>query len=177
MMDWDTVSKELAKKLDPANERQRMSAFRRFMSKVNIPDDQKGCWEWTGSRPSGRYGHFSPSEGKAVKAHRWIYEAVMGIKIPDGLVVRHICDNPPCVNPEHLTIGTVTDNNRDRDRRGRGADRKGEKHPLSKLTAEDVLEIRKLNLLGRTHKELAEEFKIGRGQIGKIVRRENWSHI
>lgn len=149
--------------------------FVRFMRHVEIPAEKGACWVWTGTKPDGRYGHFSLG-GDAVKAHRWIYECVVA-EIPADLIVRHKCDNPSCVNPMHLETGTYADNTRDKFERGRGADRKGEKHPLAKLTSDKVLEIRRLASCGTVHSVLAKQFGVRRGQIGKIVQRINWSHI
>lgn len=149
--------------------------FVRFMRHVRVSPVHTDCWVWVGNRPDGRYGHFSLGD-KAVKAHRWIYELVCG-GIPPGLLLRHRCDNPACVNPIHLEPGTSSDNSRDMTVRGRRPNRQGEKHPLAKLTAERVLAIRKRSSLGVTHSLLAAEYGVGIKQIGKVVRRENWRHI
>lgn len=152
----------------------KLSDLNRFMRLVEI-QERTDCWEWIGNRPSGKYGHFSVGL-KAVKAHRWVYELCCG-QIPDDMVIRHKCDNPACVNPLHLTIGTGLENVRDRVERNRSADRKGEKHPLAKLGAPEVLELRRLASLGHTARSLAEQFGISNQQAGKIIRRENWRHI
>jgi hypothetical protein len=148
--------------------------FARFFSHVEI-SDRADCWEWTGNKPDGRYGHFSVS-GKAIKAHRWIYAALCG-PVADGVVIRHKCDNPCCVNPSHLTAGTPADNVHDMHDRGRNADRRGEKHPLAKLTADDVIELRRLKAMGLTNRAIADKFGISVQQAGKIARRENWRHV
>jgi len=75
------------------------------------------CWEFTGSRSDDGYGSIR-LEGSMQKAHRAAYQIVHG-EIPAGLVVMHTCDNPPCINPAHLVLGTVADNNRDRHAKGR----------------------------------------------------------
>jgi len=86
----------------------------RFWEKV----DMRGhCWEWTAAKTSCGYGRFKV-EGKTVGAHRVSYELHYG-EIPEEMCVLHTCDTPPCVNPEHLFLGTPTDNNRDRDQKGR----------------------------------------------------------
>lgn len=77
-----------------------------------------GCWEWTGTRVEFGYGQII-RDGRRLRAHRVAYEIAYG-PIPDGLVVRHKCDNPPCVRPDHLELGTRADNNQDRENRGRG---------------------------------------------------------
>lgn len=153
----------------------RAATFARFMALVETSTDKAACWPWRGNKPGGRHGHFSLGQG-TVKAHRWMYEAIVG-PIPEGLVVRHRCDNPPCVNPLHLEVGTSADNARDRSERGRAANRQGENHPLAKLTAPDVIEIRRLASMGHTQAAISERFGVRRGQIGKIVTRINWRHV
>jgi len=149
--------------------------FVRFMRLVHVPEGRGLCWTWTGNKPDGRYGHFSLGM-KTVKAHRWLYQLING-PIPEGLVIRHKCDNPQCVNPMHLERGTHAENQRDKHARGRAPNRKGEKHPLARLTDEKVIEIRKLAGCGMTQPAIAEKFGVNRQQIGRIVRRENWSHV
>lgn len=80
-----------------------------------------GCWEFTGGRSGSGYGVISQA-GKSLLAHRVSYELHKG-PIPDGMVVMHSCDNPPCINPAHLSTGTAGDNNRDRSRKGRSRGR------------------------------------------------------
>lgn len=88
----------------------------RFWTKV-LPVDS-GCWEWQGHRLPKGYGHFRGLTAKNVKAHRFAYELLVG-PIPDGLRVLHRCDNPPCVNPVHLFLGTDKDNSDDKIAKGR----------------------------------------------------------
>ena len=80
-----------------------------------------GCWEWAGARDKDGYGQTPPLDGRsgAVRAHRLAWTLTNG-PIPKGLLVCHHCDNPACINPDHLWLGTSTDNNRDRERKGRG---------------------------------------------------------
>ena len=89
----------------------------------SIKANASGCWEWQKALRSTGYGHFGRSSGKrdtnrSISAHRASYEEFIG-PIPDGLFVLHKCDNPPCVNPEHLFIGTHQDNMDDMVRKGR----------------------------------------------------------
>ncbi len=159
-MDWEKVSPQ---------------RFCDFMCFVKSADNRKQCWEWTGNTDRKGYGIFS-YEGKNRKAHRWILSAI-GVDVPDDKVVRHHCDNPRCVNPAHLAVGTQKENVQDRQDRGRGADRKGEKHPLARMNESSVKLMRNLKEQGWTHKELAERFPVSSQQAGKICRRENWRHI
>jgi hypothetical protein len=90
-----------------------------FLAKVKLAPS--GCWEWIGARVASRwpYGQFR-AHGTLVLAHRYAYEEFVGA-IPAGMVVMHTCDNPPCVNPDHLAVGTQSDNLRDMARKGRHA--------------------------------------------------------
>lgn len=92
----------------------------RFWPKVDKSGGQDGCWEWKGctdNTRNGGYGMFT-MDYRSHRAHRIAYELTHG-PIPDGLVACHHCDNPRCCNPSHLFIGTVADNNADRERKGR----------------------------------------------------------
>lgn len=93
----------------------------RWLNKVQV--GPSGCWLWTASRDDDGYGKFQHpgSAGQVhVRAHRWAYEHFVG-PVPDGQVVMHTCDNPPCVNPDHLDTGTPLDNNDDKVAKGRHA--------------------------------------------------------
>jgi len=153
----------------------QISDFVRFMRMVDIGPTVGDCWIWTGNKPDNRYGHFSV-DGKTVKAHRWIFQ-FLGTVIPDSQMLRHKCDNPQCVNPDHLEAGTASQNTIDMHERGRNPNRKGTKHPLARLSEFDVLEIRRLKSCGYTEVALSERFGVGRSQIGKIVNRINWKHV
>jgi len=121
----------------------------------------------------------------SVYAHRFIWELFNG-PIPDGMCVCHHCDNPPCVNPSHLFLGSHIDNMRDKDTKDRSNNaaksRPGEFHGSSKLTNEDVLEIRRRYTgRGKGHRangmELAKEFGVTYGLIWQITARKIWTHI
>ena len=104
------------------------AATERFWTKV----DKRGhdeCWEWQASRNALGYGRFTPTHGTTVGAHRFAWEDANRRPIPDGLIVLHACDNPPCVNPAHLSIGTYRENARQCVERGR--------HPEASKTACD----------------------------------------
>lgn len=143
----------------------------RFHRHVTIFDTNE-CIEWTEMTDRDGYGRFS-FDNRTMRAHRVSFELHNG-PIPYGAVIRHTCDNPPCVNPMHLTIGSVTDNNRDRVVRDRSA--KGERSGVAKLTADQVREIRSLHLVA-TREELARRFGVSVANIDKITARKTWRHI
>lgn len=141
--------------------------------KINSKTTNNGCVEWTGCTDAKGYGVLGVNK-KNIKAHRISYEMTNG-KIPDGLVIRHKCDNKKCINPNHLETGTNSENINDRELRGRGA--KYEKHGMSKLTNSDVLAIRRLLLDGKLHKDISEEFKISMTTISFIKNKKLWNAI
>ena len=113
----------------------------RFWRKVDKrgPDD---CWNWTAAKNHAGYGIFCfGGRSTSGLAHRFSYELRYG-KIEEGLFCLHKCDNPACVNPNHIYLGTHIENARDRVIRGRSCQDKGEKNPFHKLTQAQVDEIR-----------------------------------
>lgn len=137
-------------------------------------DKTGGCWVWTGgSRSQKGYGMIQiGGKGSPKKlAHRLSYEMHHGV-IPDGMVVMHKCDNPSCVNPAHLKVGTQSENIIDAMTKGRKVlpdlpRFSGENHPASKLTAEDVKYIQ---TCGKPTKELAAQFGVA---LSTIIRARN----
>lgn len=149
--------------------------IQRFWRNVNRLDDETACWEWAKGKNRQGYGKFGMNN-KNILAHRFIWIALHG-PIPSHMRVCHHCDNPSCVNPAHLFLGTQSDNMNDMFSKGR-ATRKGEHNGRAKLTPFKVREIRTLYSEGGiTQKQLAERFNIGKTQIGVIVRREQWLDI
>jgi len=146
----------------------------RLLAKRRI--SERGCWEWTG-RTSEGYGALT-RERTPVRAHRIAYELWVG-PIPEGLDVLHHCDNRLCFNPEHLFLGTNTDNIHDMWAKGRGKliHKKGMDVPNSKLTDSDVREIRRLGKAGMFQRDIGKRFGVTHPVIGKILRRTAWSHV
>lgn len=160
---------------------------RRFWEKVQKTPD---CWLWTASRRRDGYGQFRVSGGGeknvVLSAHRISYELLVG-PIPDGLCVLHKCDNPICVNPEHLFPGTMKDNVDDMMRKGRhvkagtyteAARRFGEDNLRSKLTSGIVREIRSSYQAGGiSMQKIADAYGVQLSCISKIVNRKRWPHV
>lgn len=147
--------------------RRRTPDIVRFNAKV---DRSRACWEWTAARDANGYGVFHYADGRRVLAHRWSYEHHVG-PIPDGLWVRHQCDNPPCVNPEHLLVGTPMDNSRDMVRRGRTNPLRNERSPMTKLSDEQVAAVRAAVAGGALQKDVAAQFGVHPAHVSRIV---NW---
>jgi len=146
----------------------------KFWERVQKTDD---CWNWTGGTAHG-YGrlHVKTIKGKKHRhsAHRYSYEIHVG-PIPSGMHVLHTCDNPACVNPAHLFIGTQADNDADRDAKGRQA--YGVRNGQSKLTAKMVRELRKLREQGLTYKVLGRRFGISLNQARRVAIGVDWKHV
>lgn len=133
------------------------------------PDD---CWEWTGARQTFGYGLLRV-DGRLQRAHRYSYERYNG-PIPAGLFVLHRCDNPPCVNPNHLFLGTVQDNSDDMCRKGRQA----HNATWSKLTDAQVRAIRHEYALGGvSQRAIAARYGVSQMAISRAVRGETYGAV
>lgn len=151
---------------------------RPFWSLVN--KDRRGCWKWLGYCAASGHG-IARLNGKATKAHRVAWELLRGT-IPPGIFVCHKCDNPSCVRPSHLFLGSAKDNNRDRHSKGRSRGlfpsgklhpaklRAGDGHWCTKLSNENVKYIKRLHSEGWTQKELGTVFDVNPATISRIVR-------
>jgi len=151
------------------------SLIERFWEKVDKrgPDE---CWPWMGSKlVSGGYGRIFDGESKMLRAHRLSWEIAHGKPVPEGMHVCHTCDNPVCVNPNHLFIGTIADNNADMVEKGRQA--KGESLPQSKVTEQDVRDIRRLYEEGWSQGALGRRYDITQPTVYDIVHRISWKHV
>ena len=146
-----------------------------FWNLVDKTTNPNGCWEWQGNfQPKMPYGRYTIN-GKFWTAHRLSYTLVKG-DIPQGLVVMHSCDNPKCCRPEHLNLGTKTDNNKDRDIKQRQA--RGITNGSTKLTEQDILDIRNMPYGARgDNKRIRLKYNIDKTTVQKIVNRITWKHI
>lgn len=144
----------------------------RFLAKVSIAG-AGNCWLWTGGRHVRGYGIFK-LKNKSWKAHRVSWLIHRG-PIPNGLHVLHKCDNPPCVNPRHLFLGTHQDNMDDRDAEGRRAPPKGEKNGRAILTRKKVRQIRRIYAAGGiTQKVLGARYGFAQAHISAITTGKLW---
>lgn len=140
------------------------------------------CWIWTGGGSRG-YGHISRGRGRGqIGAHKLSWEIHYGAVL-DGFIVCHECDNPSCVRPDHLFIGTYLDNTEDMIRKGRARVpnirvRYGESVGTSKLTKAIVIEARRRHEQEKTScRRLAIEYGVGPTTMGRVLKYETWRHV
>lgn len=141
-----------------------------------------GCRVWLRGTDVSGYGIIR-FRGRRTAAHRVAWMLAHG-PIPDGMQACHHCDNPPCVNPDHLFLGTHKDNADDRDSKGRhycvtGREHvlRGERHGCAKLTAAQIVQIRDARRAGRLHREIAKEYGVARTTVTAILRGEHWASV
>lgn len=152
----------------------------RFYQHVHIPKNEIDCWEWCGKKDKDGYGTlYSKNIGN--RAHRISYFLNYG-EIPKKLCVCHTCDNRGCVNPKHLWLGTNKENNRDRDNKGRTFKSippvfYGKDNPKTKLTKNQVIEIRDLLSQGLSRYRLAKIYKVSEPNIRSIDLRITWKDV
>lgn len=160
-----------------------MTAEERFWSKVQRTEH---CWFWQAGKFSDGYGAFG-FERKLWKAHRWSYTQYVGL-IPAGMVVMHSCDEPACVRPEHLSLGTPQENHRDSMRKGRTAwqryaikpprrDQRGALNAMAKLSAKDIEQIQNRYCHGEKQQKIADDYGVKQSCISKIVNRKRWEAL
>ena len=160
----------------PVGTRARGTAEERLFRHVEKTDS---CWNWTGRLVGKGYGRvgLGGAGAKEILAHRLSYQMHKG-PIPEGMVVMHKCDNPRCVNPDHLDAGTQSQNIKDAFSRGRKLmptkKARGEECGASKLMEADVLNIRESKL---SFSKLAAAYGVNKSTIERIKYRKTWRHI
>lgn len=142
-----------------------MNLFDRLFSKAMI--QETGCWEYSGAKNNMGYGVIRVDGKYNLLVHRLAYDLVVE-EIPPGINVLHRCDNPPCLNPEHLFLGSMKDNSIDMAKKNRHS---------GILKVEQVVEIKKALVAGATGKQLAEIYGVGKQTIYAIKQGRNWSHV
>lgn len=148
----------------------------RFWSKVD-KSNLNGCWIWIGGRNEQGYGIFYPEHSHPVRAHRVSF-FIKNLELNDDLQVCHTCDNPPCVNPDHLFQGTAKENAADRDRKGRRIPPRGNQCWQAKLTPESIIQIREqYEKKKTTHRALAKQFGVTKYSITRLLSGDSWKHI
>ena len=143
----------------------------RFWKKVDTSGD---CWEWTAAKDPAGYGRFAIN-GENGRAHRISWELSVG-PIPTKMCICHACDNPGCVNPDHLFLGTYSDNMKDMWGKGRHTVvvQAGRKNNNAKLADEDVRLIRKMR---GPQREIAKQFGISQATVSLIKTGKAWRHL
>ena len=146
--------------------------FNDYNKKVIRNDN--GCWGWSGNIKDG-YGTIKKDK-QSIKIHRYIWEKTYG-PIPDGLIICHKCDNPPCSNIDHLFLGTHADNFKDMLSKKRQKGPIADKNYNTKLKKEDVYKIREFISSGMPLKEIAKLFGLNYCYMYSIKHRKTWAHL
>lgn len=146
----------------------------KFWANADTSGGPDACWFWKNSL-SGGYGHMRTKAGRK-KAHRIAY-VLTHRRLDPSLEVCHTCDNPACVNPKHLFMGTHQENMTDRTNKGRSFRHKGTLNGRAKLTDEQVLQIRRLSANGASNVLLGKEFGVTDVMVSRIVSRKAWAHV
>lgn len=144
----------------------------------NIFYSPDGCWLWMGTKRPYKHGGYGiiKIDGRWTRVHRVSFETFKG-PIPDGIFVCHSCDVPLCVNPDHLFLGTLQDNNRDMYLKGRNAKFYGDDNVRSKLKSTDIPKILELKSQGVGHKRIAKQYGVSGHTIRSIYIGRTWSHV
>lgn len=152
----------------------------RFWSRVDrsgptLREELGQCWICTSAKDKDGYARiYSNMKHNNVCAHRLAWEIIRGA-IPENMLVLHKCDNPACVRPEHLFLGSQAENMNDKTTKVRQA--RGERHGMSVIGPDDVREIRRLEGTGLTQSEIASRFGLQQTQVWRILRGKSWRHV
>lgn len=159
--------------MKPVGWRRETDRHRQLFDRVSKLDN--GCWEFTGYRSKKGYGEIKV-DGRMEKTHRQAWLLTFGA-IPLSLQVLHRCDNPPCINPSHLFLGTNKDNVADRVAKNRSGAPQGEQVWSAKLSADAVRTIRHLHGLGWSNRAITAVVPVNDRSISNIVTGKTWRHV
>ena len=149
------------------------SVEQRFLD-FAYPEPNSGCWIWVGHCTTSGYGRFNIGSGHFVQAHRFSWEMANKAQIPADLLACHKCDVRCCVNPDHIFIGTYSDNANDMHAKGRNNTPRGERHARARLTEMDVKAIRADQ---RPLDEIGRQYGFDKQYVWKIKRGWHWRHV
>lgn len=168
------------------NRRSDEGEKQRIIRKV-IKNPDTGCWEWQGKKTSqSKNGRHTSLQGYGVihfrgkgsqRVHRVMAHLYNGFDLRSSLCVCHKCDNVACVNPKHLFVGTVADNNRDMDQKGRRVKQHGADNFWAKLTDDQVRSIRNHRKSGWTYEAIGKKFSISGVNVYNITAGKTWKHL
>lgn len=136
---------------------------------------ESGCWEWTKALSTKGYGVFT-IEDRWTLAHRAAFISRNG-PIADEMLVLHRCDNPKCINPDHLFLGSHSDNMKDCISKGRRPPKTGSRNKMSRFKEADIIEMRAMRSQGAMIKDIAKKFSTSKNHVSAILNRRSWSHV
>ena len=152
-----------------------MDLIFRFLQKVKF-STPSACWIWQASTVEDGYGQIRSggTGSKMLKAHRVSWELRHG-PIPNGMGVLHSCDNPPCVNPSHLFLGTPDDNQKDAVRKGRQT--RGEKIARATTTERQAISVKTMFIRGMKQTTIGKALGLTKYVVSQIIRGKTWKHV
>lgn len=174
--DREDVDPTIVQLIEPYEAIDRLGRHRRWPSvaarlwRTVIAPGADDCWEWQGYRNPSGYGQIGVRGAKLALAHRVAYQISTGRAIPESMQVMHSCDNPPCCNPDHLSVGTASQNAQDMVAKGRGYFPVNEENGRTRLTVTEVQEIRRRRATGEYCKVIAADFGIHPTHVSRIAR-------
>lgn len=146
-----------------------------FFKYIIIPENDSHCMEWNSYINPQGYGKIYHN-GKSYRAHRLSYQIFIGL-IPKNMEICHLCDNTKCINPNHLFLGSHSENMKDMSNKNRHKVLKGSKNKLSKFNEEDILDIRRRLDGNESQKNIAKDFDVYQTTISKIKLNKSWRHV
>lgn len=164
------------KKPYPKNRKSRISNPKEYLFKYTTIGYSNGCMYWIGDKTHFGYGRTTINGVRKV-AHKVMYELFYNTKVADNMCVCHRCDNPSCVNPKHMFIGTISDNNKDKTAKGRNVSHFKYDNPTQKLTKDQAIEIIKRSHNGERPTDLAKTYGVTPSNIIMIRKGTNWKCI